>query len=1178
MNPLTTGHCPSQDDWRLFLLGRVEPTRIEALEAHLVDCSVCLRQVATLEADDESLRALQARLAATPNPASVAGLIRRVQQLYNAGAENGLPATLPYRMDPSLESDLPRVAGYDVRRKLGEGGMSIVYLAWQHSLPRFVALKMIREGSLATAAETARIFAEAELVARLRHPNIVQIHEIGEHEGRPFLALEYVPNGSLAERSAGKPHDPLAAATLVETLARAIQHAHENHIIHRDLKPANVLLLLDKETRRQGDKETGRDEVSLSPCLPVSLSDCVPKLTDFGLAKKLDEPGLTASGAIVGTPSYMAPEQAMARKDIGAAVDVYALGAILYELLTGRPPFIAATTYETVRQVINEEPVPPRRMQPLVPGNLETICLKCLRKEPDKRYRSAATLADDLCRFMNHEPIHARPTPRWERAWMWSGRHPARAALAAVSAAVILAVVVAGIVWQHRDSHQISSLRAAMVEKLQSGRGDMDSRNYSAAQTKFEDVGDQLAKEPALADLIDPTQFLIEQARRATEQEHRDQQAAAARQAAQQLASNFRKERDQSLFAALQSLWIAIDGRPAAIAGAQAALQQVETLPNALNEDERNEIAAGKYMLLLTLVGLVDNADEGLALLNRAAAIRQTGRAWHERRANLLQQKGDAAGQRQARETMKGTPPADAIDHFLLGQPLLARQQFTQAMDHFREALRDRRLDPFWPEFALAICFFQQKQPEQAVEHLSACAALQPDFAWTYIQRGLVRGALAAQGVPDSRPFDEWRRQQFQLAEDDFRRADALPLAKEERYVLANNRAVTFIKGREPKRAVAELERAIAQQPDAYIAYANLAEAYLRLGQLEAALAQLDAAIKRKPDLASLWQKRGDMRGRLACRNEFVVRFVAPLPNAARPAAQRTAALADYTEALQLLVDGKAFPLELAMVHVARGQLSAQMKRFPDAAHDFLTAQTLAPTLEEAHLGLGGVFLERKEYAKATQAFGAYLRHGGRPNANVYEAMSIARAGAREYSAALADIDSAIHLDPSSSQLHARRGWLRVLSGEPHLAYGDFKNALELDAAHADALAGRGYVLAQLGRYREAAADGDAILTSHASPDRELRYKLVGLYAQAARAAAQTNEPGGPAWRVVADYEDRALALLQLVIEQWPAEERPTFWRTAAADDALKGLRARPAYQELARRYGRAPLQAGLGP
>jgi serine/threonine protein kinase len=310
----------------------------------------------------------------------------------------------------------PSVPGYDLLGELGKGGMGVVYRARQSKLGRVVALKMILHAEYAGPEERQRFQAEAEAVARLQHRNIVQVFELGEHNGLPFFSLEFCAGGALDRRLAGTPLLAVEAARLVEVLAGAMQAAHARGIVHRDLKPANVLL----------------------------AEDGTPKITDFGLAKRLDAAGQTASGAILGTPSYMAPEQASGKKDVGPAADVYALGAILYEGLTGRPPFRAATALDTVLQVIGQEPVPPGQLQPNTPVDLETICLKCLAKEPGRRYASAGELAAELGRFLRGEPITARPVGRLERTWRWCRRNRGlAAALAAVAGSLIAGSIVA---------------------------------------------------------------------------------------------------------------------------------------------------------------------------------------------------------------------------------------------------------------------------------------------------------------------------------------------------------------------------------------------------------------------------------------------------------------------------------------------------------------------------------------------------------------------------------------------------------------------------------------------------------------------------------------------------------------------------------------------------------------
>jgi WD40 repeat protein len=330
-------------------------------------------------------------------------------------------ATVPPQADPnrtvlpaegtvvrSRPGDAP--AGYAILGELGRGGMGVVYQARQIALNRIVALKMILAGGHAGADDLARFRTEAEAIARLQHPHIVQIHEVGEYAGLPFFSLEFCPGGNLEKKLAGTPLPPKEAAALLEKLAQAMHAAHTKGVIHRDLKPANVLL----------------------------AEDGTPKITDFGLAKKLDAIGQTGSGAIMGTPSYMAPEQASGKsKELGPACDVYALGAVLYECLTGRPPFMAATPLDTIMQVVRDEPVPVTQLNRQVPRDLETICLKCLQKEASKRYATAAALAADLGRWQRGEPIVARPIGAVGRGVKWVRRNPVVAALTATVALVL---------------------------------------------------------------------------------------------------------------------------------------------------------------------------------------------------------------------------------------------------------------------------------------------------------------------------------------------------------------------------------------------------------------------------------------------------------------------------------------------------------------------------------------------------------------------------------------------------------------------------------------------------------------------------------------------------------------------------------------------------------------------
>jgi serine/threonine-protein kinase len=339
-------------------------------------------------------------------------------------------------LDP--ETDLPQVPGYKVEEAVGRGGMGIVYRARHLRLNRLVALKMLLFGAGATRQELARFQREAQAVAKLQHPNIVQVYDVGDNDGRSYFTMEYLANGSLARKLGGTPQPARQAARLVATLAEAAQAAHQRGVVHRDLKPANVLL---------GE-------------------DGTPKVTDFGLASQQDDgAGLTQTGIPIGTPSYMAPEQARGRPDaVGPAVDIYALGAILYELLTGRPPFRAATATETVQQVIFQDPAPPSRLNDQVPRDLETICLKCLRKDPQRRYATASALLEDLQRFDRNEPITARAPGALERAVKWVRRHPTYTAVALACLLIAILLLCGGLWLVVQQAHRRNGVESDLKE------------------------------------------------------------------------------------------------------------------------------------------------------------------------------------------------------------------------------------------------------------------------------------------------------------------------------------------------------------------------------------------------------------------------------------------------------------------------------------------------------------------------------------------------------------------------------------------------------------------------------------------------------------------------------------------------------------------------------------------
>jgi eukaryotic-like serine/threonine-protein kinase len=389
------------------------------------------------------------------DPASVPPAAAADSTESRLGSDSSSTVALPTHSDQSAVP-FPAVPGYEIVALIGAGGMGVVYQARDLRLHRDVAIKMVLGGAVAGRTAIARFLAEAEALAALQHPHVVQVFDRGECQGLPFFVMEFCPGGSLADRVRQNPLAGRDAAAVMEKLALGVAAAHARNILHRDLKPENVLY----------------------------TADSAPKLTDFGLAKRLDDAGqettaLTQTGVQLGTPSYMAPEQAKGdTKWTGPRADIYSLGAILYRLVTGRPPFVGANSVETMRQVVEDEPVSPTVLAPGLPRDLTTICLKCLAKDPVRRYESAADLAEDLRRFLDGQPILARPVGSGERMVKWVRRNQTlAAALGAVAAVLVVGSIATG----------VSAVRAADSARRESAaRADLEDQKRSAlAYTRF---------------------------------------------------------------------------------------------------------------------------------------------------------------------------------------------------------------------------------------------------------------------------------------------------------------------------------------------------------------------------------------------------------------------------------------------------------------------------------------------------------------------------------------------------------------------------------------------------------------------------------------------------------------------------------------------------------------------
>jgi eukaryotic-like serine/threonine-protein kinase len=1082
----------------------------------------------------------------------------------------------------------PAVPGYEILGVLGRGGMGIVYQARQVKLKRLVALKMILAGDEAEPQPLDRLRAEAEAVARLQHPNIVQLYEIGEHDGRPYLALEYVAGGSLEQRLHGAPLPPEPAARLLAAVARAVHHAHRHGIVHRDLKPANILLRND-EGRMTNDERSPKPEartpqgeggvrpsaLGIRHSFVISHSSFgIPKVTDFGLAKQLgSDSGRTHSGAILGTPSYMAPEQAEGKaKTIGPAADVFALGTILYETLTGRPPFRGATVLETLEQVCSQEPVPPSRLQPKLPRDLETICLKCLHKEPPKRYGSAEALAEDLERFLAGEPVRARPTPAWERALKWARRRKAAAALLVVSTLALLGAVAGGL-WaveeraqkiekELRERKHTDALRDKAQELQSKGQDAAAGERWSEAEVHLASALQVIhSAEPWLDDLrASVERRLAEVQKRLAEVQKQSAHAEARRQAGSKHRQFFRL-RDEALLHGLMlrgvdlpaNLAAARDAAEAALAlvGMQAEAPGTPVLAEPFTAEERQEITQGCYELLLVLAEVRAQQndrrllEEAVRILDRAAQLGPPTRAYHLRRARYLNRLGDGVAAAIARQRADALEPVTALDHFLLGDELVRQGDLRGAVRELDRA-GGRQPGHFWAHYFLAVCHLGLQRPDLAKGPLDVCLAWQPpDFPWAHILRGMVYG----------------QRNDLSAAEEEFEKAARLKPDAEARYTLALGRGVVRLYQKKYPDAAAELRQAIELRPDRHHAYLKLAEVYERQGMLDQALAQLDAAVAcagaaEVPVRQALYRTRAEL-------------------HAGRQDAE--AALRDLERAIAL-EPADTSSAELAETHLTRGRILHRQQRRPEALAAYeaalkvpptpATEARLLPSYAAAYRGRGELLYQLGCYAEAVNALSEHLRWNanGKASAEVYLLRGSARVGSGDYAGAVEDYTRALDLQPDS-KTYALRGWAHLALEALPLAQRDFEAALRLDAESADAYSGRGHVHAKRRHYAQAIADAENAV---ARADGSARLLCSAARVVAEVVAQMDADPGQRgALGKRSRLQDRALELVRQAMAHLPPGERPALWLQISRDRALRAVRASPEYARLAAQYTR---------
>ncbi|WP_227254459.1 serine/threonine-protein kinase [Frigoriglobus tundricola] len=852
--------------------------------------------------------------------------------------------------------ELPAVTGYEILAELGRGGNGVVYHARGTGLKRMTALKVLRGGALANPREAARLRGEALALARIGHPNIIQIYEFGETGGRPYLALEFAPGGTLEARLRGAPQPARAAAELVETLARAVHAAHRAGVIHRDLKPANVLF----------------------------AADGTPKIADFGLAKRLNaEDAQTRTGDILGTPYYMAPEQVHGTA-VGPATDVYALGAILYELLTGLPPFRGTTVWGTLAQVIGRDPVPPRQLVPSAPRDLETICLKCLHKDPAHRYGGAAELADDLGRFLARRPVRARPAPTWERVWKWAQRRPGTAA-GLVTALVVTVGMAAAHEVDLRQRLACAEREAAVADvnrMLSDVQGHVNAGHWQEAS-------DQLHEQVAAR---------LSAARAAFPGDDRlGELAGAADRLQKQIDSRLTDAARLRRFRALRRD-VGFDATPfngsnsadrlrQTRASVSEALRLFDLAPGRgtsgldashLTAEEKREVREGCCELLLELSDAEAAVADGGA---RAADV-----------LDFAAQLGVETPLIEARRPERPVtgPPAltRGFEWFLRGNDLCRAGRVADARNAYCEALAVHP-EHFGARYALGVCYLKDRAGADvrrahlllAREHFTHCIQTHSERVWLYLQRAMAEDELGDAAAAEA-DYDQVERK-LRDAPD--------PTAL---YALHVNRGVGRIKRRDPAGAVPDLTRAAELKPGELPAYFDLAKACQDLartdrGQLLKAREYLDQAvgIARPAALADVFRGRAKINEEL---NDW------------------KAAVSDLEQAVRHEPAGASSPGAATDLR-RQGQLLLKCDKAEDALRAADARSRRRPTTpRRTGSGSAAALLRLDRYSDAIAALDRHVvdgerKAGRRPEARVYRARAQAAVAVGDYAAAAED-------------------------------------------------------------------------------------------------------------------------------------------------------------------------------
>jgi tetratricopeptide (TPR) repeat protein len=823
-------------------------------------------------------------------------------ELERAFPSSGRTATHPTQAD-SPSSDLPRIPGYEVHEIIGFGGMGVVYKAQHLALNRAVALKMVLAGAFASPPERQRLRREAQAVAALRHPNIVTVYDVGECDGKPFFTMELVEGVNLAQLLGGIPQSGRSAAALLATLADAVQSAHQAGIIHRDLKPANVLL----------------------------SRDGTPKITDFGLARHFDgEPPLTFTGALVGTPSYMAPEQAIGRADaLGPSVDIYSLGALLYEMLTGRPPFRAASALETQRQVIEDEPAAPSRLNSKVPRDLETICLKCLEKDPKRRYATAGALADDARRFQMGEPISARPTGPLLRLSKWIRRRPTQATLIGVVTLCAVALLLFAI-WS-------GARRAATVQAVERDLKDAVQReriwDWTGARAALGRAQARLgeARIPSLLERVRQLENDLELVSRL--ENVRDTRAIAVDFERGTPAISAQADRDYA--AAMQAAGIGAPfDDPDVVASRIRASSVASALVAALDDWAVCQSDKVRLGWLLEVAHRADggadewrssardpsawnNLDRLMALATSAQVDSQSVQLLTVLGERIRAAKGDDV---PFLTSVQEAHPDDYLANYSLGNSLLAGNRFERATRYFQAAVGLR------PESAiarnnLAIALARSGQVDAAMTQYRAILRADPQFAFAY--QGLANCHLA--------------RREFEDAIELYHAAVRIQPTS---FSALTNLGVVLIYAERLDEAREQFQSALSINPDYAPAHCGLGGLAEKAGEFAKAAEHYREALRRDPQEEEALIGLGDSLRQIG----------------------------QVEEGLTLLRQAVALTPDTARVHLHLGVALLNLGRMAEAIGEYESAVRLDPMMAPAYDALSYALITVGRYCEAEVA------------------------------------------------------------------------------------------------------------------------------------------------------------------------------------------------------------------